>query len=406
MLGIFFHFSAVMQMRIEEFKNEIKKILQDKNLAIALSRAISSYRINRAKIMDKFPNTYKLVEEVRRIKEDSVERIQELVETATENMIENGIDVHFAKDAEEGRKIAYKLLSDCNCIVKAKSMTCEEIRLREFLESKGIEVWETDLGEFIVQMLNDKPMHIITPAIHIPRETIVKALNDKMDCVKASNNIQEIVKAVKSYLRNKFFEADAGISGANVVAAETGSMIIIENEGNARLATGLPEKHVAIIGVEKIVPTLSDAIKVAEVTWRFAGYAVPSYLNIISSPSKTGDIEKIIVKGAHGPKDLHVVFLDNGRIKASQDEYLKEALLCLRCGSCMYECPIYQKLSGHWGGEVYTGGIGIAWTAITGGDVSMAFLCLLCSRCAEVCPMKIDSSKILRELRKKILYKK
>ncbi len=388
------------------FKSEIKKVLQDKNLVTALKRAVKSYRASRARVLQKFPHTYKLAEEVRKIKERSIEMMPELIKIASENMTENGISVHFARDAESGKKIVYDLLSDCNCVVKAKSMTTEELKLREFLEDKGIEIWETDLGEFIIQMLNEKPMHIITPAIHLPRETIAKVLSERIEGIDTNCDVQKIVRAVKLYLRDKFLSADAGISGANVVAAETGSIVIIENEGNARLVTGLPEKHIAVIGVEKIVPTLSDALKVAEVTWRFAGYTVPSYLNVISSPSKTGDIEKVIVKGAHGPSELHVVFLDNGRIRATQDKYLKEALLCLRCGSCMYECPVYQKLSGHWGGDAYTGGIGVAWTAITGGDyVNMAFLCLLCGKCAEICPMKIDSSEIIRELRRRVLSK-
>ena len=389
-------------MEFEELKSMINNVLQDKNLSIAIKRAINSYRANRTKVMQRFPNTYEMAKEVRKIKENSIERLEELIDIASENMIANGISVHFAKNAEEGRKIVYNLVSDCNCIVKAKSMTTEELKLREHLESKGIEVWETDLGEFIVQMLNEKPMHIITPAIHLPKEVIAQVLSSKIENVKLNCKVSEIVKAVRVYLRDKLINADAGISGANVVAAETGSMVIIENEGNARLVTGLPEKHIAVIGVEKIVPTLNDAIKVAEVTWRFAGYTVPAYLNVISSPSKTGDIEKIIVNGAHGPRELHVVFLDNGRIAAARDDCLKEALLCLRCGSCMYECPVYQKLSGHWG-EIYTGGIGVAWTAITGGDyASLVFLCLLCSKCAEACPMKIDSSKIIRELRSRL----
>ena len=390
-------------MKFNEFKEMIKKVLEDVNLSTALTRALKSYKSNRTRAISKFPYTAKLAEEVRKIKEESIEDLENLLKITSENMEENGIVTHFARNSDEARKIVYELLSDCNLIVKSKSMTTEEIGLREFLESKGIEVWETDLGEFIIQILNERPMHIITPAIHIPREVIAEGISRKtrINC----SEVPEIVSAVRQYLREKFHKAEAGISGANVVAADTGSLILIENEGNIRLTTGLPEKHIAIVGIEKIVPTLNDALKVAEVIWRYAGYTVPSYINIISSPSKTGDIEKVIVKGAHGPRELHVVFLDNGRLKASKDKTLKKALYCLRCGACMYECPVYQQLSGYWG-EAYMGGIGVAWTAITGGDYThLAFLCLLCGRCAEYCPMKIDNSEIIRELRSRLCSK-
>ncbi len=387
-------------MKFSEFKEEIRKVLEDVNLSTALNRALESYKANEIKAISKFPQTLELAEEVRKIKEKSINSLNTLLKITSENMSENGVITHFAKDGKDARKITYDLVSDCSLIVKSKSMTTEEIRLREFLEGKGFEVLETDLGEFIIQILNDRPMHVITPAIHVPREAIAEIITRKtgINC----SEIPEIVHAVRLYLREKFYKADVGISGANVVSADTGSLVIIENEGNARLTTGLPEKHIAIVGIEKIVPTLSDAIKVAEVTWRFAGYTVPAYVNIVNSPSKTGDIEKVIVKGAHGPKEVHVIFLDNGRLKASKDAHLKKALYCLRCGACMYECPVYQQLCGYWG-ESYIGGIGVAWTAITGGDYThLAFLCLLCGKCKEICPMKIDSSEIIRELRRRI----
>ena len=253
------------------------------------------------------------------------------------------------------------------------------------------------MGEFIIQILNEKPMHVITPAIHLTKEKILEVLQKEMN--SSAIKIHEIVDEIRKFMREKFINAKVGITGSNVLAAETGSLILIENEGNVRLTSTLPERHIAVVGVEKIVYGLSDALKVAEVTWRFAGYKMPSYVDIISSPSKTGDIEKITVIGAHGAKEVHVVLLDNGRLRAAKNEVLREALYCLRCGACMYECQVYQNLSGHWG-ENYVGGIGIAWDYITKGSISdLVFCCLLCKRCKEICPVNIDCAKINRWLR-------
>lgn len=377
---------------------KIKKILKDEKLKKALKRALTSYKSNFEEVIQKYPQTIDLAREVRKIKEKSIDELKNNIKIAKENLEENGIDVYFAKNGSEANKIIYNLINDLGgVVVKSKSMTSEEIDLRGFLESKGIEVWETDLGEFIIQILNERPMHVITPAIHLTKERIVEILQKEIN--SSAYKIYEIVGDVRKFMREKFDNAKVGITGANVLAAETGSLILIENEGNIRLTSTLPEKHIAIVGVEKIVYGLSDALKVAEVTWRFAGYKMPSYVDIISTPSKTGDIEKVTVRGAHGAKEVHVVLLDNGRLKAAENDVLKEALYCLRCGACMYECQVYQNLSGYWG-ENYVGGIGIAWDYITKGLINeMAFCCLLCGRCKEICPVNIDCAKINRWLR-------
>ncbi|RLI72019.1 lactate utilization protein, partial [Archaeoglobales archaeon] len=345
---------------------------------------------------EKYPQTIELAREVREIKKRSIDELKDNIKIAMESLEDNGINVHFAKDGREANKLIYDLI-DGNTVVKSKSMTSEEIGLRNFLESNGIEVWETDLGEFIIQILNEKPMHVITPAIHLTKDRIVEVLQKEIN--SSSYKIQEIVDEVRKFMREKFVSARVGITGANVLSAETGSLILIENEGNIRLTSTLPEKHIAIVGVEKIVYGLSDALKVAEVTWRFAGYKMPSYVDIISTPSKTGDVEKVVINGMHGAKEVHVILLDNGRLKAAENDVLKEALYCLRCGACMYECQVYQNLSGYWG-ENYVGGIGIVWDYITKGLINEnVFCCLLCGRCKEICPVNIDCAKINRWLR-------
>ena len=199
--------------------------------------------------------------------------------------------------------------------------------------------------------------------------------------------------------------ADIGMSGANVFAADTGTMFIIENEGNIRLSTALPPVHIAIIGTEKLVPTLHDAYKVSEVTWRYANYSVPSYVSLISSPSKTGDIEKVTTFGAHGPRELHVIFLDDGRSELAKDPILSQTLHCLRCGGCLYECPVYALTAGHFG-DKYFAANGAVWAATISKNpekaAAIAYTCLTCGRCKIRCPMAIDGPAMSIEVRRQV----
>lgn len=392
---------------LAKFKREIKDASHNENIKVALSRAINSYRNNLDQALKKFPHTVKLAEEVRYIKEKSILEIENLLQLARNNLEENKAKTYFASTAEEALKIVGKICGANNkTIVKAKSMTSEEIELREFLENSGHEVYETDLGEFIIQKLGTRPMHILSPAIHVTKEEVADLFSKLINKKLPKNDINVLVKTARALLREKFFKADIGISGANVVAAETGTLFLIENEGNIRLSTGTPDIHIAIIGIEKIVPTLVDAYKVAEITWRYANYVVPSYVSLISGPSKTGDIEKVITYGAHGPSELHVVFLDNGRSKLSKDPVLKEALYCLRCGGCLYECPVFGITAGHFG-DKYFAGIGAVWAVMVSNKIekgaAMAYTCLTCGRCKERCPVKIDIPQMILEIRKRLV---
>lgn len=390
-----------------KFKKEIKDVVHNENIKLALSRAINSYRNNLEQALKKFPHTIKLAEEVRNIKEKSISEIEKMIELARNNLEENKAKTYFASTAEEALEIVGTICGANNkTIVKAKSMTSEEIELREFLEKAGHQVYETDLGEFIIQKLGTRPMHILSPAIHVTKEEVADLFSKLINKKLPKNDINILVKTAKTLLREKFFKADIGISGANVIAAETGTLFLIENEGNIRLSTGTPDIHIAIIGIEKIVPSLSDAYKVAEVTWRYANYTVPSYVSLISGPSKTGDIEKVITYGAHGPSELHIVFLDNGRSKLSKDPVLKEALYCLRCGGCLYECPVFGITAGHFG-DKYFAGIGAVWAVMISNNVAkgsaMAYTCLTCGRCKERCPVKIDIPQMILEIRKRLV---
>ncbi len=377
----------------------------NERIRLALTRAVASYRANVDNALKKFPHTVKLAEEVREIKSRSIGEMEKLANQAKESIELNHGKVHIAHTVTEALEIIGKLTGKGKLIVKAKSMTSEEIGLREHLEGMGNEVCETDLGEFIVQKLGSRPMHILSPAINVPREDVAVLLSRIIGRELPKDDIPQMVAAARAILRDKFINADVGISSANVVAADTGTLFIIENEGNIRLSTGLPPVHIALVGMEKLVPTFGDANKVAEVTWRFANYTVPSYVNLISGPSKTGDIEKVITYGAHGPKELHVVFLDGGRTKLAADPVLRQALYCLRCGGCLYECPVFGVTAGHFG-DKYFAGIGAVWATLLSLNVekgaAMAYTCLTCGRCKVRCPMSIDTPAMVVALRRMI----
>jgi L-lactate dehydrogenase complex protein LldG len=387
-----------------DYKKEIMAAAHNKQIGLALSRAIKSYRANTNDALKRFPHTVKMAEEVRKIKEKSIKEMDNLARQACEVIEENKGKAYIARTVDEALDIINSLVGEGKLIVKGKSMTGEEIGLREYLEERGNEVYETDLGEFIIQKLGSRPMHILSPAIHVPREDVARLFSGIMGR-EFSGDIGEMVAAAREFLRDKFFRADIGLSGANVVAAETGTLFLIENEGNVRLATGAPPVHIALVGMEKLVPTLGDAYKVAEVTWRYANYGVPSYVSMVSAPSKTGDIEKVTTYGVHGPRDFHVIFMDGGRTRLAGNPVLAQALYCLRCGGCLYECPVFAVTAGHFGDKYFTG-IGAVWAAMVSGDMekaaSLAYTCLTCGRCRERCPMKIDVPEMIVELRKLI----
>jgi iron-sulfur cluster protein len=392
-----------------KYKKEIMNAAHDEKIATALSRAVKSYRCNLDNALSKFPHTIKLAEEAREIKANSIANMRQLVQQACQSIEDNMGKAYIAETAEDARKIIGDLVGKGKLIVKAKSMTCEEIELREFLQHQGNDVYETDLGEFIIQQLGSKPMHILSPAIHVPKEEVAKLFSKITGEHLPPDDIKVLVGTARTLLREKYFKADIGISGANVFAADTGTMFLIENEGNIRLATSAPPVHIALIGMEKLVPTLSDAFKISEVTWRYANYTVPSYVSLISSPSKTGDIEKVITYGAHGPRELHVIFLDGGRSQLAADDTLKEALYCLRCGGCLYECPVFGITAGHFG-DKYFAGIGAVWATMISDNkdkgAALAYTCLTCGRCKARCPVKIDIPEMIINLRKMLAQDK
>jgi L-lactate dehydrogenase complex protein LldG len=385
-----------------EYKKEIMDAAHSERISLALTRAIASYRGNVSKALEKFPHSAILAEEVRQIRSDAIDNMEKLAQIACEAIELNKGKAYIAKDGKAALEIVDKIVGKNKLIVKGKSITAHEIELQEHLEAAGNEVLETDLGEFIVQQLHQRPMHVLSPAIHVPKEDVAVLLSKLSGKELPPTDIEKMVATARELLRDKFVKADIGISGANAVAADVGSIFLIENEGNIRLATTLPPIHIAIVGMDKIVPTLSDAFKMVEVAWRYANYTVPSYLSMTSGPSKTGDIEKVITYGAHGPKEFHVIFIDNGRTRLAKNPILKQAMLCLGCGGCLYECPVFSVTAGHFGDKRFAGA-GAVWAALAGKKekaAGIAYTCLACGRCKVRCPMSIDTPAMCLELRK------
>jgi len=393
--------------RFADFKKTIYRAVDDEALRSALRKAVLSTRENRDKALKLFPQ----VEEQRKIlmekKEEVLTHLDEMIEKFRAAAERIGFKVHNAETAQQAQKIIEEIVGSKKLIVKGKSITSEELEINKFLEDTGNEVYETDMGEFIVQLLGGKPMHLLAPAVNVSKEQVAQVFSE-LAGRKLPPDPAELTRFAKDFLREKFFRADIGMSGANAITADTGSIFLIENEGNIRFATNAPPVHIAVVGIEKILPTLADGTLLVEVASRYAGYLAPSYVSIISGPSKTGDIEKVIIWGVHGPKEVHVVLLDNGRREVARDPVFRQMLSCVRCGACMYECSVYPIVSGYWG-HTYMGGIGIPWTALIAGGwevaAPMAYACTLCGRCQEFCPMEIGTPEITERLREEMTKK-
>jgi L-lactate dehydrogenase complex protein LldF len=332
----------------------------------------------------------------RRIKQDAIARLDELLVQLKERLEGNGCRVFFAADAAEARKYIVGLAREHGVrrVVKGKSMATEEIALNAALaEEAGCEVVETDLGEYIVQLRGERPSHIITPAIHLSKEDIGTLFHEKLN-IPYTSEPEALTAVARQRLRDTFLAADMGVTGANFAIAETGTLVLVENEGNGRMSSTLPEIFVAVMGIEKVIPSMADLSHFLEVLARTAtGQKLTTYTNFLSGPRREGE--------ADGPREVHVVMLDNGRSKMLADPVLREALYCLRCGACLNVCPIYRRIGGHAYGSTYPGPIGsiISPSLFGGATAHLPFASTLCGACREICPVKIDIPRILLHLR-------
>ena len=313
------------------------------------------------------------------------------------NCRKNGIQVYWAETVDQANQLVLEIAQRHNAksIVKGKSMVSEEMELNHFLEQHGIEAIEADLGEYIIQVDHELPSHIIMPAIHKNKEQIAQMFHQKVEPSVFAESAEEMTAIARKVLRRKFYQADIGVSGVNFAVAETGTLCLVENEGNGRFCTTLPPVHVALMGIEKVVVHLEDVPPLLSLLTRSAtGQAITTYFNMITSPRKDGEKD--------GPQNVYLILLDNGRSQMHSDQLLRETLLCIRCGACMNHCPVYTRIGGHAYSTTYPGPIGKILTPQMKGLHKAGFLAdasSLCGACVEVCPVKIPITEILLRLR-------
>ncbi len=385
-------------------KKKVRRALKDVHLQKALDRASTLHNRKYLQTSAEVPwDEYK--KKAREIREKNVRQLPGLIERFAREAERAGVIVHRASTPAEARETVLRIAREksARLIVKSKSMVSEEIALNDFLEKGGLEVVETDLGEWIIQLAGDRPSHITAPATHLTKEKVAEIISRKLGRT-VPPVIPEIVRTAREYLRQYFIRADIGISGANLAVAESGTLVIVSNEGNARLVTSLPPVHIAIVTAEKFVETLEEATTLIKaLTLASAGRRLTSYVSFITGPSATSDVEKEHVVGAHGPQEVHVVILDNGRLALAENDDFSEILYCLKCGGCMLVCPVFQSVGGHvFGGPVYPGGIGTLMTAMTESVAesrATLSLCADCRKCQEFCPVGIPTGELLVKLK-------
>lgn len=361
----------------------------------ALRLNTQTFNRNKYRAVRKLDDYNGLKDRARKIKEDAIEDLPRLIHKLTSSIKARGGNVFLANSGEEANEYIAEVCKShrAKLVVKSKSITSEEIGLNHKLEGIGVEVAETDLAEFILQVSKEQPSHIVAPAIHRSRETISELFKRNFDTDLPLNSGEELTRFAREILRQKFISADIGITGANLIAADEGAILLVESEGNIRLATQLPSVHIAVAGIEKIIPSVNDfGVFVELLAASGTGQSLSSYTNILEPPIS---LPVLNLNGRNDTeREFHLVLLDNGRTKMRQDEVLREALYCIRCSACMNSCANFQAVGGHaFGGECYTGGIGGAWTLGTSGSLkkaSFAELCTGCSRCVPNCPVEID----------------
>lgn len=344
----------------------------------------------------------KLEKRVKEIAHNAIDNIDSLEDVAIESFKRNGVEVLKADDVEQCQNLIYDLIKDSKSknIAKSKSNTLGEINIKSFLADKGFNVVETDLGDRILQLkkTDNKPVHPTGPASHLNVGQITDIVNESMD-VDVDPVPREIMEVVKEDVLNQMNDCTIGISGANVIAAEEGAILLVHNEGNISIVSSM-DLHIVVAGIDKFVPTLEDAISIAKLETVYAtGNYLTSYVNIISGPSKTADIEKKLLKNMYGAERVVVILLDNGRSDA-----VSECLWCIGCGNCIVHCPVYNAVGNEFGYNNYLGGRGVAMSKFITDDEtcydSGLYMCTLCGLCTLNCPVSIPTNEIIENLRK------
>lgn len=384
----------------ENFVANYRSALENAQLQKALSGATARFILHRKEAVSTIAAEWEgLRQQARAVKEEALSNLDRYLSQFADNVARRGGRVFWARDADEANRYITDLARErgVRLAVKSKSMMTEEIELNRALEEAGVEAVETDLGEYIVQLAGERPSHIIAPAIHKTRFDVGELFAEKLS-VERLEDIEAMTALARRVLRARFASAGMGVTGANFAVAETGTIVLVENEGNIRLTTSLPRLHVALMGIEKVIPRFEDLIVFLRLLPRSAsGQKISSYVSFITGVKQSPAEE--------GPDELHVVILDNGRIKILADPHLRESLYCIRCGACLNVCPVYQKIGGHAYGWIYPGPIGAVLTPQLVGRErasNLPFASSLCGACQEVCPVKINIPGMLLRLRSEI----
>jgi L-lactate dehydrogenase complex protein LldF len=390
-----------MQVTSPAFKSNVAKALVDVNLQKAMGHVQGGFIQKRVAAANALPEFEALRDEARDIKNHTLAHIDLYLEAWERKVIAAGGHVHWAETAEDARNIVLEICRSLKAktVTKGKTMIAEEIGLNEFLEEKGITPVETDLGEYIIQIRNEGPSHIIAPAVHLTKEQVAddfRRVHTHLDPHRNLDDPVTMLAEARTVLRAKFLAADVGITGANFLIAETGTSVIVTNEGNGDLTQTLPKAHIVLASIEKITPTLDDVAKILRVLARSAtGQDMSVYTTFSTGPRRSDDPD--------GPGDYHVVVLDNGRTKMLGSEF-QEMLRCIRCGACMNHCPVYHSVGGHAYGWVYPGPMGAVLTpSLIGVDKGghLPNASTFCGRCESVCPMRIPLPKMMRHWRER-----
>jgi len=390
-----------MELNAHNFKENAKKALEDKDLQASLQKLGTGFPLKRLAAMERLPEFDELRDQARDIKDHTLAHLDFYLEKFETRVMETGGKVHWARNVADGRKIVHEICESVGAktVTKGKSMIGEEMAINEYLEEKGLTPIETDLGEYIIQLRNEPPSHIIAPAIHLRKSHVEEAFRKTHTELPKDRNLdapEDLLVEARTMLRKKFITADVGITGANFMVAETGSSVIVTNEGNGDLTQTLPRVHIVLCSIEKVVPTLEDCTTLLRVLARSATGQEQSVYTTFSTGGRRGD-------DPDGPDEFHVVILDNGRSRMLGHE-THDMLRCIRCSACINHCPVYQSVGGHAYGSIYPGPMGSVLTpALYGLEQScdLPNASTMCGKCEEVCPVRIPIPKMLRSWRQK-----
>ncbi len=386
-----------MKPETAQFRVKAAETLVDKSVQQSLEHVYTGFHEGRINAAADTPNWEELRTKGKAIKDHTIAHLDYYLGMLADNVEKNGGHVFFANDAAEARQHIIKLAHSggIKTVIKSKSMVSEEMALADALIEEGIEAVETDLGEYIIQLAGETPYHLIAPAIHKSRKEVAELLNDDFSEGDPVPDATELTMMARAKLREVFERADMSVTGVNFAVAESGSIALVTNEGNGRMSTSVPRIHVAVMGMEKIVPSIQDLSTMLRILIRSAtGQRITTYITMVNGPKKPDEEE--------GPEEFHLVIMNNGRDKLLADPQMRESLNCIRCGACLNACPVYRKVGGHAYGWVYPGPIGSIVSPVMTGlkdahDLPSASS--LCGACHEVCPVKINIPRMLLELR-------